>query len=99
MCVHLFFFPKAFPKSQLENMAEDRNMIHVALCGRTPEIKDPFIIEPKKEDPNKARWCEKRTWSCKSIINISVRVDFDGFDSQERMRCADSLAGCTSAEG
>ena len=61
MCVHLFFFPKAFPKSQLENMAEDRNMIHVALCGRTPEIKDPFIIEPKKEDPNKARWCEKRT--------------------------------------
>lgn len=44
---------KAFPKSQLENMAEDRNMIHVALCGRSPDIKDPFIVEPKKEDPNK----------------------------------------------
>lgn len=35
-------------------MAEDRNMIHVALCGRSPDIKDPFIVEPKKEDPNKA---------------------------------------------
>ena len=45
---------QAFPKSQLENMAEDRNMIHVALCGRSPDIKDPFIVEPKKEDPNKA---------------------------------------------
>jgi hypothetical protein len=26
----------------------------VALCGRSPDIKDPFIVEPKKEDPNKA---------------------------------------------
>ena len=39
----------------------------------------------------------------KSIMKISERaikiIFFDGFDSQERMRCADLLAGCTSAEG
>ena len=44
---------QVFPKMQLENMAEDRNMIQVALCGRSPDVKDPFIDEPKKEDPNK----------------------------------------------
>ncbi|CAK9004205.1 unnamed protein product [Durusdinium trenchii] len=44
---------KVFPKMQLENMAEDRNMIHVALCARHRDIKDPFIQLPKKEDPDK----------------------------------------------
>ncbi|CAJ1371706.1 unnamed protein product [Effrenium voratum] len=44
---------KVFPKSQLENMAEDRHMIHVALCGRNSEVKDPFVEAPKKEVADK----------------------------------------------
>ena len=45
-------------------MAEDRSMIHVALCGRSPDIKDPFIVEPKKEDPNKACEEQRRAAMC-----------------------------------
>lgn len=41
---------KIFPKLKLENMAEDRAMIHVGLCGRNSGIKDPFVEELGDKD-------------------------------------------------
>ena len=38
-----------FPKMKLENMAEDRGMIQVGLCGRHPGVKDPFVEPPATE--------------------------------------------------
>ena len=39
---------QVFPKSQLENMEEERAMITVGLCGRSPEVKDPFVQQEQE---------------------------------------------------
>eukprot|EP00930_Biecheleria_cincta_P031240 TRINITY_DN21698_c0_g1_i1.p1 TRINITY_DN21698_c0_g1~~TRINITY_DN21698_c0_g1_i1.p1 ORF type:complete len:2245 (+),score=433.56 TRINITY_DN21698_c0_g1_i1:107-6841(+) len=46
---------KIFPKRQLENTGEDRQLVRVALCGRKEGVEDPFVeqgaVQDKTKDP------------------------------------------------